>query len=360
MRLAGLGRFLRRECLALGLLALLLTVVLMPAPEPAGEPTWDFESRLMHSELEQEFVQSDADLEALFQTRPDLAAAASFLTFLGLGLFSAGIILNIIWLVARIRRRPESPLGSGLNAPGAHWSFWDAFRLAVLVLGFGYLLQSLGMVAAESLKLQWLDENAVLVLGTSLVDILVVLFAYDLVVVRQGLSLRDLGIAWDHLGARLLAGFKIYAFFVPILLLGSLIVAWVADLLQYDAPTQAAFELLYSEERGAMLTYSTLFVVLMGPVSEEIFFRGVAYPALKKYMDWRLALVLGAALFSVLHGDWLTLLPITLLGIALTLIYERTGSLIPGILIHSAHNLAMVGGVFLYKELARLAAGGGL
>lgn len=83
-----------------------------------------------------------------------------------------------------------------------------------------------------------------------------------------------------------------------------------------------------------------LAVVVLAPIAEEIFFRGVAFNAWLAERGRRFAYIGSAALFAVIHASLVSLLPIFLLGLALAWIYRRTGSLLAPIAMH-----AMVNGI---------------
>ena len=91
-----------------------------------------------------------------------------------------------------------------------------------------------------------------------------------------------------------------------------------------------------------MLVASTLVVVVVAPLAEEIFFRGFCYRALRnRFGRWTAALLVGGV-FSSIHytgPDTLALLaPLAVLGILFCLLYERTGSLYPAIALHIVNN----------------------
>jgi membrane protease YdiL (CAAX protease family) len=96
----------------------------------------------------------------------------------------------------------------------------------------------------------------------------------------------------------------------------------------------------------------TLFAVsVSAPVIEEIFFRGLLYRSLRNRLPvWQAALVAGL-LFGLVHitGYPLITLPVkAAFGVIACLLYERTGSLLPGIALHSfvdasAADLAVTG-----------------
>jgi membrane protease YdiL (CAAX protease family) len=79
-------------------------------------------------------------------------------------------------------------------------------------------------------------------------------------------------------------------------------------------------------------------LVLVAPVAEEIFFRGVAYNAwLREYGPTR-ALIGSAVLFGFIHGSVFLFVPIVVLGVVLALLYRRTGSLSAAIALHAGFN----------------------
>ena len=85
-----------------------------------------------------------------------------------------------------------------------------------------------------------------------------------------------------------------------------------------------------------------LAVIVVAPVSEELFFRGFFYRALRSRLRvWSAALIDGLV-FGALHfqgADTAVILPvIAVFGIGICLVYERTGSLFAVIAIHAAFN----------------------
>lgn len=93
-------------------------------------------------------------------------------------------------------------------------------------------------------------------------------------------------------------------------------------------------------ETGDPLLLIPLFMVgiILGPLAEELFFRGLFFPALKKKMKVLPAMIITSVLFSTLHLNWAGWLPIFGLGILLAYGYEKTGSLLVSIFIHMIHN----------------------
>jgi membrane protease YdiL (CAAX protease family) len=79
--------------------------------------------------------------------------------------------------------------------------------------------------------------------------------------------------------------------------------------------------------------------LILAPISEEILFRGILYPTVKRYNYPRLALWGTSLLFAAIHVNLLTFVPLFLFAIALTLLYRHTGNLVAPITAHAVFNL---------------------
>ena len=97
---------------------------------------------------------------------------------------------------------------------------------------------------------------------------------------------------------------------------------------------------------GILLTLQALAVVT--PVSEEVLFRGFVLRGLLPSIGAGPAVVASALLFSVLHLEPRVMIPIFITGLALGLLYVRTGSVWPCIAAHAGQNtLALLAVRFL-------------
>lgn len=97
--------------------------------------------------------------------------------------------------------------------------------------------------------------------------------------------------------------------------------------------------------------------VLLAPVCEELFFRGYLTQALRPYSQ-RGALVLPALAFAVMHGVDAALLPRFALGCLLTMMMNRTGSVVAPMLVHAAYNFTLL--VLVFSGLEGFVTGPGL
>ncbi len=90
--------------------------------------------------------------------------------------------------------------------------------------------------------------------------------------------------------------------------------------------------------RGAGFIFAFVVVAIVAPVAEEIFFRGFMYAGLRKSMGVVGAMLVSSVFFTALHLSVGLFIPIFALGLLLAWLYEYTGSLYPGILLHAANN----------------------
>jgi len=84
-----------------------------------------------------------------------------------------------------------------------------------------------------------------------------------------------------------------------------------------------------------------LSAVLVAPVAEEVFFRGIVQTLLLNVLRRRwAALALASLVFAAVHFPQPQAIPaLAVLGVLLGYAYERTGSLLPAIAVHSLFNL---------------------
>jgi membrane protease YdiL (CAAX protease family) len=94
--------------------------------------------------------------------------------------------------------------------------------------------------------------------------------------------------------------------------------------------------------------------VIMGafiaPICEEFLFRGYIYGIIKRYLGITAGVVANAAMFAAVHMNKGALLPLFVLAVCFTLVYETTGSLLVSMTMHSLFNLASF---FLLAAAAR-------
>lgn len=76
-------------------------------------------------------------------------------------------------------------------------------------------------------------------------------------------------------------------------------------------------------------------IALLGPIVEEFIFRGILIERLGSKYGYKIALIVSSLIFGVLHAN---LIGATLVGLALGVIYLKTGSLLIPVIIHCLNN----------------------
>lgn len=79
--------------------------------------------------------------------------------------------------------------------------------------------------------------------------------------------------------------------------------------------------------------------VVVAPIAEELFFRGVLYRFLKEKFGLSLAMLSSATLFAMVHGSLHAFLGLLVLGVLLSHVYEKSRDIRVPILFHAAFNL---------------------
>lgn len=146
---------------------------------------------------------------------------------------------------------------------------------------------------------------------------------------RRGLTRQDLGLRAAP--AARSVGLVILALVVYVLIA----VLWVAAVRPMNAANSLADVKNQSTINVALAVFA---LAVSAPVVEEIFFRGLLYRSLRNRLPvWPAALIAGV-MFGFVHitGYPLDTLPVkAAFGVIACLLYERTGSLLPGIGLHS-------------------------
>ena len=157
----------------------------------------------------------------------------------------------------------------------------------------------------------------------------------------------------NQAGSAVLFGAVAVIVFFPMGRMLQLLSITILTWLHLDPTAQTAVEVLRLASRGPGLVAFGLVTVVLVPLAEELVFRGILYPAIKCYGFPRLALWGTAALFAAIHFNLAIFLPLLLLALVLTWLYEKTDNLFAPIVAHSLFNAANLGLFFLSEEFNR-------
>jgi membrane protease YdiL (CAAX protease family) len=90
--------------------------------------------------------------------------------------------------------------------------------------------------------------------------------------------------------------------------------------------------------------------LFLAPVVEEIFFRGMLYPAIKQAGFPRLAIWGVSLLFALVHFNLVSFVPLFVLAILLTALYEYTDNLLAPISAHALFNALNFAMLYLFEK----------
>lgn len=135
---------------------------------------------------------------------------------------------------------------------------------------------------------------------------------------------------------------KPYGLILVCFLVGVLAGEWSSSMLEF-LPRYEIWKNEYDASFGDLSVLEVFLGILVTPILEEVFFRGILFQRLKRLLPWGAALGLSALAFGVVHLDALQIIDATFVGLVLGYIYHRTNNLPLIILIHIVHNAIAYG-----------------
>jgi len=343
--MVNLTTFLRKERLYILLLIFVVLLTVLMAGPGGEEPKAKGADSI--AKVEKELVDKAA-MERLFSENRTLAVIFNLVTLLILAVILLGLIVDGM-LGSMVLSRKKIDIETH-RLDRVNWNLWDVAKIAILFLFFGYMLVLIESAFARQFPIIK-DDNFRMMLNSSILDMLTIVFIIELAVVQHRERLISLGISTRNFLRNIFYGVVGYLAAVPALVIALIAIAAIINITKYMPENQPIVELFMKEENAAFLMYSSLFAAFVGPFIEELFFRGFMYAALRKYAGVFGAMVVTSAVFAALHTHVVGFVPIMILGMALAYLYEKTGTLVAPITVHMIHNFSMVLFVFLLKQL---------
>ncbi len=212
------------------------------------------------------------------------------------------------------------------------WRLKDAL-LAVVLVGLGTIV-ALPLLALLSSDPETGGASPLFLVGAGLLEGLLVVAVWVFGVRRYRVGWTTAGLVapqarnsfllpWLALAASLTFG-AVYAAAVS--------AAEVDSLVPPPVPAEFIGE-------GATRLLSFLFLGVLGPVAEEVFFRGFLLTALARSMGPIPAMVVSSAVFGAAHGNIAVMIPLFVTGLLLSWLYLRTRSIWPPAVAHIAQNV---------------------
>lgn len=200
-----------------------------------------------------------------------------------------------------------------------------AMIIGISLLGGLFLGLAFGIYGEEALSTK-LEGYYLLLFDAAVVAI--VLLAYKPV-------LHFIKYIWD---VSVLKSGKTYLY----LLIGLIVIALSQYLMLHVFSFESAAE--QKEQLGSLGLQNSiqsiiyvLSVAIITPVKEEILFRGILYRFLEKKYNFLVSIIISSFIFGILHGG--LLITATIMGMVFAMLYKKTQSIIPSIILHIVWNL---------------------
>jgi membrane protease YdiL (CAAX protease family) len=217
--------------------------------------------------------------------------------------------------------------------PYANWGPLAAVLGVLLALGTGIVLSVPVLIEAKPPSGDDLgDVASALIQFATALGFLLVPFA---IAAGRGATVRE---AAAQLGLR---RFKPSAAKWMLAAIGAYLLFSIVYIAIFGAPHQKDI----AEDFGAV-PVQVLLIVVAAPISEEVCFRGMLFGGLRERLPRLVAALISALIFGGLHATTgiSAVPPLIVFGLVLALLYEKTGSIIPGILLHMLNNsVALLG-----------------
>lgn len=139
---------------------------------------------------------------------------------------------------------------------------------------------------------------------------------------------------------------------VPVLMAASLVVEWAVTLAAQSVNLSMHWTEFFIEDLVwgpiPVVAVTLLEVVIFAPILEEILFRGLLFSSLRTKFGWGASAAMSSGIFSIAHGyGLLGMVSVFWSGIVWAWAFEKTQSLLPGIVGHALNNLVFCAAILL-------------
>jgi membrane protease YdiL (CAAX protease family) len=239
---------------------------------------------------------------------------------------------------------PASPLPTQPSfrvRPFPAWSGWDviAVLLVTAIVVFGFSIAALFIARAtpqyRNTPIAELATNARVVIGAQAAAYPIVLLFIFVLVRSRARERFAKAIHWNWPETSALGFFA----------MGTVLAVAVDGAAHFlPIPKSLPMDKYFHDATSAYLMAA--FGVTLAPLLEEMFFRGLLYPLLRRTFGLTLAIVLTAAPFAAIHGAqlgyaWAPILSIFVVGVVFTAVRARMDSVAVSFLMHCGYNFAL-------------------
>jgi len=268
------------------------------------------------------------------------------------GIMLAGIGVDVFLLVyLRVRPLNMRRIKSRLRTRPWTWQEAGAIILALLAL-HGCVLVSMWALGNSGAY----DERALtlfsLVIQSLLFPSVIILVVCWLVRVHGRSWGESLGLNRRTLGRDILLGGGLYLAAMPILAFYTLVYFKLLELLNFPIERQEIVRFLFDSDQPIWIrVHMLLAAALAAPVVEEIFFRGIALPAVARHARPMAAAAIVSLCFALMHFHVPSIMPLFIIAMAFSMGYLATGSLMVPMVMHAVFNTVSLTAMTLLKDM---------
>jgi len=245
---------------------------------------------------------------------------------------------------------PVEVVGPPPPKPFPSWSAWDLVKVliftgvAILVFTLAALFIAHAFPQYHDASFTDLATSAAVVIGAQTAAYpVVLLFIFFLVRTRSRQPFAE-AIQW-----------KWPAGLAPAFVIGGVVLALVVEGLARFLPIPKSLPMDTYFRDASSAYMMAAFGLTLAPLLEELFFRGLLYPLLRRGLGLIAGVVLTAAAFAAIHGAqlgyaWAPVLSIFVVGLAFTVVRVRTNSVAASFLMHCGYNFALFAALWLASD----------
>ena len=268
-----------------------------------------------------------------------------------LGILGSSLAL---WIKHIQRPRGELIVNAGVPSWSIGWVNFGIFVCAMIIAVY-FVQIAVGAVFFEAptegeapLEMTpWLAVLAVLLLQLPMLGVFYAARRFYPGYYASRLNSSDLSIF-----AAFRKAVPLFLMFLPVIWIAALIWTNFLSLLEHFGVIEA-FEpqelITLFQEGGDPLAIGLLvaLAVILAPVVEETIFRGCIYRFLKSQTSLLPAQIASGCLFSLMHWNLLSFVPLILVGVFLARIYEKSGNLLVSMWFHAFFNAFSLSMLFI-------------
>jgi membrane protease YdiL (CAAX protease family) len=222
------------------------------------------------------------------------------------------------------------------------WPPWAPFAAMLVTLGIAILGATIGTVVAQ-LSGHEIDAGdpppGVTITGTFFQDAGLILSAWLLARLTAG-SPTAAQFGLRPVAVRKALGW-LFGVWVAFIFFSGIWAAALGIEENDDLPQE-----LGADESSTALFFVAVLVCVAAPIAEELFFRGFCFTALRRWIGVAGGAIATGVIFGLIHAGSAEaefLVPLAVLGVLLCVLYHRTGSLLPCIVLHALNNALALG-----------------